>query len=190
MYLETCYFSGNKSWNDIFYGKERDICIFQLPDSNTGKIVADMILEDMFGFLNNKSESSKPKDIMLVIDEIQKYNTEVNSPIAKILTEWRGIGINCVYATQYESNFTGKALERLQQANTQISFVPTKKVINRLSNKIGKADADIFSKLQVGECIVTHQQNMEMSVKERRVKTHTFEYNLEIAKRVGKQNKE
>lgn len=49
VYLETCYFSGNKSWNDIFYGKECDICIFQLPDSNTGKIVADMILEDMFG---------------------------------------------------------------------------------------------------------------------------------------------
>lgn len=153
-------------WENIIQANTGRFTVFQLSDldDNTKKFAAELILDDLIKHINLNGNRDNP--FILVLDELQKLNTNEGSSIGKLLTESRKYGASLWYATQF-SDFNKKnnvIQNQLHQAGTRIYLKPADSEIGKLArqfeNKRNSNDKNgfdwklSFDSMQKGCCVV------------------------------------
>jgi DNA phosphorothioation-dependent restriction protein DptH len=150
---------GGFNWDSLF-GPDGDVCnIFQLAgmDVESGRLITEFVLWDLYGHLQAKGNKTDPK--VLVLDEVQNLDHTEGSPLSKYLREGRKFGVSLVLATQIMSGMSKDERDRMFNAEHKLFFKPTDtelKAFAQLAAEItrGKVDdwAHKLSALQKGEC--------------------------------------
>jgi len=162
----------NNDFGSILYGSPK-IHIFQLSglSNEVKKIVSDFIL---FSIIEEVSRNgSTEKNFMLVLDELQNINCGDSSPLAKILTEGRKFGIECICATQFIKSKNVAIIPVLEQAATRVFLKPNdseiKFVAKHLSNILKANWESVLKVMPRGYCVIdrgiTVNCQEEMAVK-------------------------
>ena len=146
-------------WDSLF-GQNGELCnIFQLAgmDVESGRLITEFVLWDLYGHLQAKGRKTDPK--VLVLDEVQNLDHTEGSPLSKYLREGRKFGVSLLLATQIMSGMSKDERDRMFNAEHKLFFKPTDtelKAFAQLAAEItsGKADdwTHRLSALQKGEC--------------------------------------
>jgi len=146
-------------WDSLF-SQDGNICnIFQLAgmDVESGRLITEFVLWDLYGHLQAKGKKTDPK--VLVLDEVQNLDHSEGSPLSKYLREGRKFGVSLLLATQIMSGMSKDERDRMFNAEHKLFFKPTDtelKSFAQLAAEITRGRVDDWthklSALQKGEC--------------------------------------
>jgi len=169
--------SGNAGFDwDILFSHHENICnIFQLAgmDVESGRLITEFLLWDLYGYLQAKGKKTDPK--VLVLDEVQNLDHSEGSPLSKYLREGRKFGVSLVLATQIMSGMSKDERDRMFNAEHKLFFKPTDtelRAFAQLAAEITRGTVDDWkhklSALQKGECYSVGQALDSTSAKLRK----------------------
>lgn len=163
-------FTVGKSSSDVY--KPGYIYIYDLQyfTDETKQILSDVILWHIWNHATLKG--SVNHKTFIILDEAQLFNHSSHSPIARMLTEGRKVGIGLWLGTQFiNNNFSKAAISRIQQASTKIYFKPNDCDIKRLAKEIDSNNnwVQLLRNLKLGECIATYTKNTSAGMRSKQI---------------------
>lgn len=153
--------SGNESfeWDGLFQSDSELCHVFQLAgmDSESGRLITEFILWDLYGNLQAKGKKTDPK--VLVLDEVQNLDHSEGSPLSKYLREGRKFGVSLILATQILSGMKKDEQDRMFNAAHKLFFKPTDTELDTFASLAAKSSSGSvqdwrgkLASLQKGEC--------------------------------------
>lgn len=137
------FWSENENlWPEILNNDSPKFTVIQLSnlDRITQRITVDFILEDIKNYISVYGMVEKP--FVLVLDEIQKVNTALDSPISELLLESRKYGAGIICSTQNIRVKGNKDIAaQFEQAATKVYFRPCESEINALARQLSNGSS-------------------------------------------------
>lgn len=169
--FDQIFFTVHKSGLNIC--KPGNVYIYDLQyfTDETKQFLSDIILWHIWnqatlrGDINHKT--------IIILDEAQLFNHSSHSPIARMLTEGRKIGIGLWLGTQFiNNNFSKTAISRIHQASIKLYFKPNDCDLKGLAKEINPNDNNwiqLLKNLKTGECIAAYTKNTSAGIKSKQV---------------------
>lgn len=158
-FFDSVEFNGGEvDWNNIIYGGNAKLTIFQLTNypRDMQVVITEFLLWDLWHFA--KSKGNKDLPFVVVLDEAQNLSHKLNSPSGMILTEGRKFGWSAWYATQSLNVLNSDEITRLMQAAFKLYFKPADNEIISMSKQLNPSDPSewrgTLAALKKGQCIV------------------------------------
>ncbi|MSS11314.1 ATP-binding protein [Clostridium sp. WB02_MRS01] len=143
----------------------------QFFTDDTKQFLSDIILWHIWnqatlrGNINHKT--------FIILDEAQLFNHSSNSPIARMLTEGRKVGIGLWLGTQFiNNNFSKTAISRIQQSSTKIYFKPNDCDLKGIAKEIDPNNnnwTQLLKNLKLGECIAAYTKNTSAGMRSKQI---------------------
>lgn len=142
-------------WDDILTKGQILVFDFKSSSNDTRKIMAEIVLTDLFTVLAEKHDEKKR--VAIIIDEAQEISFKRGSSAGKFMVQGRKWGASMWAATQSLENFDKDEKMALQQAALQFCFQPTPAEVRSVAVGLIDKPQGKLLELARGECFITGQ---------------------------------
>lgn len=142
-------------WDEVLTEGRILVFDFKSSSNDTRKIMAEIVLTDLFAVLADKHDEKNR--VAIIIDEAQEISFKRGSSAGRFMVQGRKWGASMWAATQSLENFEKDEKMALQQAALQFCFQPTPAEVRSVAAGLIDKPQGKLLELTRGECFITGQ---------------------------------